>query len=105
MHGIPAGSNALKRSILACVDLHVPQPQEMRRFICVSAGKRKHYPKCCRTEKPICSPKRYILVRRLVKTKFYMKEIIVSAQGIKIDGLALCFLVTKTLLELVTNEF
>lgn len=36
--GIPAGSDALEGSILPCVDFHISQAQEVRRFI---YGERK----------------------------------------------------------------
>lgn len=41
MHSISPRSNTLKCSILPCIDLYVPQTEEMRRFIC--EGRKKNY--------------------------------------------------------------
>lgn len=44
VHSISPRSNALKCSILPCIDLYIPQTEEMRRFICESRKKVIFFP-------------------------------------------------------------
>lgn len=44
VHSISPRSNALKCSILPCIDLYIPQTEEMRRFICESRKKVVFFP-------------------------------------------------------------